>query len=272
MNGIINDYKRKSIMLNIIVNYVLLMCFYCCSHNLLATELNSSFIPEPIYFDLMRGLGAKQGELEVNSLTKVSKGLKPVISPEIEYAVFDNHALEFEFAIEDKIISELKLGYQFSFNKYYNYQHGLQFIYQFSTLEYAETYTAVYISGFRWGPRWSGLVMNGFEFFSGKNFLGAGALDQSDDLPIRRLFPRNIQSQRYIWNGNLFYDLNKNWIFGMELNLQTNFKREREVLILPNVSYHSSKIFSMQMGIGLNKELEANIYKPVLIMRMIGEF
>ena len=68
-------------------------------------EQHAVRIPEPMVFDLVRGLGARRGELEVNTLV-----LLPMNdwddrhvdwAPEIEYALLDGVALEFELPFED---------------------------------------------------------------------------------------------------------------------------------------------------------------------------
>jgi hypothetical protein len=62
-------------------------------------------IPEPLNFDLVRGLGARQGELEINSLADFplnntsNRGVE--WAPEIEYALFNNFAIELEFPFKN---------------------------------------------------------------------------------------------------------------------------------------------------------------------------
>ncbi len=54
-------------------------------------------IPEPMVFDLVRGLGARRGELEFNVLNLVPfrrGGPSYEWAPEVEYAVFDGFAVE----------------------------------------------------------------------------------------------------------------------------------------------------------------------------------
>ena len=54
-------------------------------------------IPEPLMFDLVRGLGAKQGELEINALADFPVNhishREVEWAPEIEYALFDGFAV-----------------------------------------------------------------------------------------------------------------------------------------------------------------------------------
>lgn len=61
-------------------------------------------IPEPLVFDLVRGLGARRGELEINVLGQFpvggSNNRKIHWAPEVEGAVTDGIALELELPFE----------------------------------------------------------------------------------------------------------------------------------------------------------------------------
>ncbi|PJE03726.1 MAG: hypothetical protein CK427_04430 [Leptospira sp.] len=230
------------------------------------------FVPEPLYFDLIRNLGARKGEIEGNMLTKIGKDHSPVYSPEIEYAFLDDHAVELEIAFEESHISEGKLAYQWTMGTHGIYQHGIQTIAQYSTRGLGQTYTALYLSGFKLNDTISFLMMNGFQTFSGKSYLSSGALDQSDESLLDSKISKSIMSNRYLWNGNFFYDMSETWIFGLEINFRTNFKNEKEIIILPNSKYHFSKHSSFHLGLGMNRELDANAYFPILVMRAILEF
>ena len=75
-------------------------------------------VPEPMIFDMMRPLGAKRGELEVNTLATVPlSGDDDAVhwAPEIEYAFADGFAIEGELPFVNGRLAELKLGLQASF-------------------------------------------------------------------------------------------------------------------------------------------------------------
>jgi hypothetical protein len=64
-------------------------------------EFRGPIIPEPMVFDMVRPLGARRGELEVNVLGLVPlkrDGGAPAIewAPEVEWAIRDGFAVEFE--------------------------------------------------------------------------------------------------------------------------------------------------------------------------------
>ncbi len=75
-------------------------------------------IPEPMVFDLVRGLGAVQGEAEVNVLgvfplrTSDPHGVE--WAPGIEAAVLDGFALEFELPLEDTHLEAVKFAAQYT--------------------------------------------------------------------------------------------------------------------------------------------------------------
>ncbi|MGB5229070.1 MAG: hypothetical protein WBN55_12465, partial [Eudoraea sp.] len=91
-------------------------------------------IPEPMVFDLVRELGARRGELEINVLAvfPLSSNSSHFVewAPEIEYAIWDNFAVEFELPIEDGTLEALKVALQYTFGKSKSgrFIHGTQFM------------------------------------------------------------------------------------------------------------------------------------------------
>src|SRR5690606_33047962 len=69
-------------------------------------------IPEPLAFDLVRGLGARKGELEVNVLLEVPVGGVPHWAPEVEWALADGAALELELPIRGTELEAIKFASQ----------------------------------------------------------------------------------------------------------------------------------------------------------------
>lgn len=95
-------------------------------------EAAAVHIPEPMVFDLVRGLGAVQGEAEVNVLgvfplrTSDPHGVE--WAPEIEAAVLDGLALEFELPLENTHPEAVKFAAQYAFGTAFNHHfiHGVQ--------------------------------------------------------------------------------------------------------------------------------------------------
>ena len=91
-------------------------------------------IPEPLLFDLVRGLGAAQGELEINALADIplnntdQRGVE--WAPEIEYALFDGFAIELEFPMTDGDLEAYKMAVQWTMGSAKNkkFIHGIQLI------------------------------------------------------------------------------------------------------------------------------------------------
>lgn len=93
-----------------------------------------SHIPEPMVFDLVRPLGARRGELEINTLGLFplrnrgrSRSVRDVPdaledtdetridwAPEIEYALFDDFAVELELPFEDEKLVAYKFAAQWT--------------------------------------------------------------------------------------------------------------------------------------------------------------
>jgi hypothetical protein len=195
-----------------------------------------------------------------------------VTSPEVEYVFKDNHAIEFEFAIEDAKVTETKFGYQYTIGNYKNYQHGLQGLAQFSTLDLGQTFSGLYLSAYKWNKDISSLFMTGIQHFKGKSYLEAGALDQSDKTPFNLILQNSTSSTRFLFHGNFFLDNNKNYLYALEFNFRSNFKVEQEILILPNIVFFLENNSSVTIGTGINKELGSDKFLPVLIFRGVIEF
>lgn len=137
-----------------------------------------SFIPEPMVFDLVRPLGSKKGQWEVNALVlqeHASELSDMHESPEIEYVAFDDVAIELELPAVGgefeafKGVLQWTIGHSGSCNQMV---HGMQLIEQRYVLgnPYSET-TPLYIFGYRLNHDYSALLMLGDQYRhgSGKN-------------------------------------------------------------------------------------------------------
>jgi hypothetical protein len=97
-----------------------------------ATDRNPD-VPEPLLFDLVRGLGAHKGELEVNALVRhdfKSGRDKFYWNPEVEWIVADGIGLELELAMDRGHVEAVKLMTQVTFGTPLpgRYIHGTQII------------------------------------------------------------------------------------------------------------------------------------------------
>lgn len=110
--------------------------------------------PEPMVFDMVRGLGAEQGEVEVNTLVLVpTSPAEAVWAPEIEAAVIDNLALELEagFANADFELVKFALQGTVGMNEDRGLGHGIQGLFEYSPDAKLFLATALYILGARLG-------------------------------------------------------------------------------------------------------------------------
>lgn len=68
-------------------------------------------LPEPLLFDLVRGLGAHRGELEVNTLVTVGPGAVHS-APEVEWVFANGHGVELELPMHGATLDAVKVALQ----------------------------------------------------------------------------------------------------------------------------------------------------------------
>lgn len=231
-------------------------------------------IPEPMVFDLVRPLGAQRGEMEVNVLGVVplirrtrtfgevpdpqgviprSRTLPTVgFSPELEVAVMDGVALEFEVPFEDGRLAAFKPALQVTFGTGLDnrFIHGAQVIGQYETEGRVWAPTAVYIAGYRFNPVWSMMGM-------------AGA---------RGEFGENTGKSRVelLFNLNVFADVGPRLVAGLETNYGQLIAGHAAVLIMHQLHYAWKKRWVLQAGIGTRLVSQSAI--PEAAFRFIREF
>lgn len=111
--------------------------------------------PEPMVFDMVRHLGAEQGELEANTLVLVPTSPAAAIwAPEIEAAVVDNFALELEVGLVNADLEILKLALQgtIAMKEDGSVGHGIQGLVEYVIDEKAFISTALYVLAVRLAP------------------------------------------------------------------------------------------------------------------------
>ena len=112
-------------------------------------------IPEPLLFDLVRGLGSRAGEVEVNTLlvTRFRAGRVAVDwAPEVEWAFADGLALELELPMHERQLEAIKLAGQVTLpSSLANLTHGLQFIGEYLLTPREIELVGLYLAGVRFG-------------------------------------------------------------------------------------------------------------------------
>ncbi|WP_323982062.1 hypothetical protein [Novosphingobium aureum] len=210
-------------------------------------------MPEPMVFDLVRGLGARAGELEVNTLaTTPLSGQDKVVewAPEIEYAIIDNLAIEFELPFENMALTELKVGVQGTFGTFDRGRivHGVQYLGIYHREDKAASHALLYLLGRQHSDRWSTMTMLG---------VGDVRVGQSES------------EAGLLVNHTTFYKVNETQTAGLEVNYKSD--RDGGVLVMPQ--YHASVIgnFGVQVGLGVDKQ-RGEVARPVGGLRAILEF
>lgn len=231
----INGFFNK-----VLLSFLMLIC----SLNLINAqekEVVAVTIPEPLNFDLVRGLGAKKGELEVNALADfpISNVSSRSVewAPEIEYAVFDNFAIELEFPFENFELEAFKMAIQWTIGQSKNnkFIHGIQVIGEQYIHDDIFELSLLYVPGYRFNAIWSAIGLFGVMLEN-----GADASSNSNTILL---------------NASVFADLNEHTVVGVELNnsdptIQKVDDNKMELLVLPQVHYEFESGLSFQFGIG----------------------
>jgi hypothetical protein len=210
-------------------------------------------IPEPLVFDLVRPLGARRGELEINTLVQYPLGGRPRLlewAPEIEWAFADGYGVEFELPMDNSVIDAYKLAFQGTFGTGFRgrYVHGWQTINELHPEDGRILMDALYIGGYRVDDRWSVLTMTGLR----RTALGRGG------------------HNRGLLNVSLFNDLSPNWVVGVETNLEFARRHPNYLLIMPQAHWRISGYYNLQFGLGAEKP-PGERFRPALALRLIWE-
>ena len=198
-------------------------------------------IPEPLMFDLVRGLGAKQGELEINSLADFplnnssERGVE--WAPEIEYALFNNFAVELELPFNNFELEAYKMAIQWTIGSSKNnkFIHGIQIIGETYIHDDILELNFLYVPGYRFNEVWSAIGLFGV------------MLESGSDSPDK--------NYTILLNASLFADLNEHTIVGVEFNnsnpmIQMIDDNNMQLLILPQGHYEFDSGLAFQFGIG----------------------
>lgn len=218
----------------------------------IAAQTTYPDIPEPMIFDMMRPLGARKGEAEVNALAMTTSPFRPRSAewaPEIEYAFADGKAIEFELPFDGARLEALKLGLQAAFGASADGRsaHGVQYlgIYDRETGRYSNS--LLYMAGHRFSGRWSMMNMVGL-----------------DDIALARRAGRNA----LLLNHATFYDAKPGTTVGIEVNVAGG--RERLVRVTPQLHQRVANKVAVQAGAGVEKHRHRRA-RPALGVRLVRE-
>lgn len=212
-------------------------------------------IPEPMVFDLLRPLGARAGEREVNVLTVRPGGLDHPTSwaPELEYAYADGQSLEVELPFEDGRLTQYKFALQgtFGIGAQGRFIHGWQYIGLYDRESAQASNSLLYVAGYRFDPRWSALGMLG----------------------LRKDGVQTPGPTFLLVNPTLFYDLDAATVLGLEVNLRQGLLLDdtTRALIIPQLHRRLSETMTVQIGLGMQFETRRDA-QLIAAMRLIREF
>jgi hypothetical protein len=226
-------------------------------------------VPEPLLFDLVRPLGAKKGEVEFNTLavfpwratntnlqddpfgpgptTPDRKGIE--WAPEVEIALADNFAIEFEFPFESTTLEEYKLGLQWTIGTAFNhrYIHGFQALIE-PTVEWEKwSTTLLYLGGIRFDETWSALFMVGGRI----NLEG----------------PNRAETFERLTNSSIFADVADGVQVGVETNYASKLDGTSNFILIPQLHYQLTERFQTQSGLGFGTFTEGS--EQSFIIRVI---
>lgn len=213
-------------------------------------------VPEPMVFDLVRGLGAKQGELEINTLGEFAMNSDGSVewAPEIEYAIADGIALEFEVPFDGSERESYKFAAQFTHGQSLEHQviYGSQFLY--------ETFTG---EEDKW--QFTGLLLVG-KRFSDKNsamFMLGARTTQGDIIDT---------NNEAIFNVTFFHEFSEKVTLGLENDLAYHSNDQWSLLVMPQVHYELPKNVEVQFGVGVELNDSHSKNEFVTGVRLIKNF
>jgi hypothetical protein len=234
-------------------------------------------VPEPMVFDLVRPMGARKGELEINTLGIVpltrSKsgsaragdelGQVPLSedraqiewAPEIEFALWDGFAVEFEFPFEGAVLEELKIGLQWTAGTAFDnrFIHGVQVLGERALQSDATSCTGLWLAAMRFNSRWSAVGMWG-----ASHEAGAGVGEVGGD------------RTQILQNLSLFYNLTETCHLGLETNYAVSLRGDSTVLLMPQLQFNLGDHLSMQLGAGVGFSESETL--PQVGFRVIATF
>lgn len=207
-------------------------------------------IPEPLVFDMVRGMGARRGELEVNTLAIVRLDDGEVAwAPEIEWAFADGYAFELELPFVDRNLEAVKLALQGTLpGSAGDFIHGWQTFAEVDLDDGVTESVALYMFGQRFTHKLSLLAMAG-----GRTVIGRSGVD----------------ADAFLLNTSLFWDATEWQTRGLETNLEVGDSGRWLLRLFPQIHFQISEHFRLQLSVGA--DVTADSVDPTMAMRVILE-
>lgn len=226
-------------------------------------------IPEPMVFDLIRPLGARRGEFEMNTLGLFPLGRLPqsrnVIpdalglderhvewAPEMEYALQDDFAVELEAPFQGATLGAYKGAAQWTFgtDRERQFIHGVQFIAQYDRAPASWLPALLYLAGVRFDEVWSALGMFGIRGNSGAE--------------------RGGERVEMLANVSVFADVATHLTTGLETNFSHTFTGRAALLVMPQLHWEVTDFMMLQAGAGARITSDGTVAEAAV--RLIRSF
>ena len=200
-------------------------------------------IPEPLLFDMVRGLGARRGELEVNVLAdsrlrtygRARDRYELQGGPEMEYVFADGYGLEVELPLSTSGVEAWKFAVQGTL-PYWNsgrFIHGWLGMGEYLVDDPRGRGTALYVAAYRLDEHWSAIAM-----------VGAQGTTKGRDQQRSHLAA--------VFNPSVFYDASSKVTLGVELNKLLEPDGTVDLVVLPQVHFQPTAAWKIQMGTGVH--------------------
>jgi hypothetical protein len=190
-------------------------------------------IPEPLLFDMVRGLGARRGELELNAIVQTAPRTSPALSggPEIEYVFARGYGVEVELPMSSSGVDAWKGTLQgtLPYPNAGRFVHGWLITGEYLLGGPGGRVTAVYIAAVRFSRRWSALTMVG------------GRAEK-----VRGAAPQHFG----VLNPSVFFDASPNLTVGLEMNSLLEDDGTTDLVLLPQIHWQPSRSWKVQLGSG----------------------
>lgn len=210
-------------------------------------------IPEPLYFDLVRNLGSRRGEMEANVIASTSFRRNGGVEwgPEIEWAPVRGLGFEIEVPFVDGAIDALKFGSQVTIASFLarHLEMGIIGSYARHMQERGLDGSIGLVTGVRFSAHVQGMLI-----------AGPTVTRSRDD--GRTLFGATV-------NPSLFYQVTRTFTLGVETGHR--FESEQRTYALPQLHVNPFDGFAMKVQAGGGVEILDGSLAPLVALRVAVE-
>ncbi len=213
------------------------------------------FLPEPMVYDLVRPLGARKGETEVNSLFQMpmaGKNRRLQWAPELEWAFADGYSFEFELPMENERLVAYKFAFQGTIGETTprRFMQGWHTYGVYDRHERTFSVDMLYLAGYYLTPRWSLFTMTGARLPEANR--GGGR-------PVG------------LFNPTVYYRSSPRLLLGVEANMEFDDHKVGYVLLMPQAQIQLNNDYNLQLGAGASRAGRGEGFRGALAMRFVRQ-